>query len=498
MAELEVQQMTIEEALQAAIATHTGNYKLMSALCGIESSGNSNAVSPTGVRGAFQITGSTFTALNPGKPYSIQNEIQADSAVRLMNKLLARYDGNQDLACIAYNSGPGVANKLKGKELTYENVAAAVAATHDKAWYGNPEATERKSKEAFNYFHKIGGSPGVAGSVGTKGSATHKQQDVTTGPTDENAKSNRTLPLAFSVDDVTPLTPLQVIQEGLDLAAWYDKDPGRPGGYVGNPHLRGIPSPAYFELRLNKSGSESLAGSDGRPIQIRLNVSLQSINTHSQHIVSREPTATGLMITFWGSQPDMIVGRGTTGSFINQFGLASLMSSNLTVLSSKWGLMIRNAYKDPELRTSLVGETGDKHEVFRVAAQDAFAEMLALFKNNGVTRFLPASWAYDFMSNTKRSTIDSAAYKTAASMVSPDSVWSPAAGATGFQMNARAGDVYTRGYVVFNYKGRSHFGYFKAFNFSANAATPFKWDFDFTFRVLKSFSPMFQSSTGMP
>jgi hypothetical protein len=74
-------------------------------------------------------------------------------------------------------------------------------------------------------------------------------------------------------------------------------------------------------------------------------------------------------------------------------------------------------------------------------------------------------------------------------------IWSPAAGSTGFQMLARAGDVYSRGYVAFKYKGATYLGYFKSFNFTADAKTPFKWDFDFTFRVLQSHNPFYYPSS---
>ena len=49
--------------------------------------------------------------------------------------------------------------------------------------------------------------------------------------------------------------------------------------------------------------------------------------------------------------------------------------------------------------------------------------------------------------------------------------------------------------MVLKYKGREHLGYFKALQFMASASSPFKWDFDFTFRVLKSYTPIFQKST---
>ena len=37
--------------------------------------------------------------------------------------------------------------------------------------------------------------------------------------------------------------------------------------------------------------------------------------------------------------------------------------------------------------------------------------------------------------------------------------------------------------------------YSPALQFMASASSPFKWDFDFTFRVLKSYTPIFQKST---
>ena len=334
----------------------------------------------------------------------------------------------------------------------------------------------------------------ISGTVGGASSGKEMQR-VLTGPTDGNARENNAIALSFNVTDSTPITPLRVIQDGLDAAAWFEGDPTLPGKLTGNPHLRGIPAPAWFELRLNRTDGTSLVSpTTGQPLKVVLNVSLASVNIRSQHVVNREPTATGLMITFWGSQPDMIVGRGSTGAFINQTGLTALMSNRLTPAASGWWDMIQQAYAQFDTdggRTrasaktlhALWGKGGVGADRFRVAAQDSFAELLALFKNNGVTRFLPLSWMAAqrdpsmFLSNVMNS-----------------NVWSPASGATGFQMLARAGDVHARGYVAFKYKGATYLGYFKGFNFTADAKSPFKWDFDFTFRVLKSLTPMYYAA----
>lgn len=255
--------------------------------------------------------------------------------------------------------------------------------------------------------------------------------------------------------------PATVIQEGLDVP-----DPLK--GLTGNPKLRILPSPACFELRLNQQNGDSLA-SNGSPLQVKLNVSLQSLRITSQHIVDRSPTATGLLLTFWGMQPDMIVGRGTTGVFLNKLGLTSLMSTMGSAEANGFSGTLKDAFQgSPDTLAKLL----NTDQEFRVASQDAFAELLALFKNNGLTRFLPERMLpADDIKNQR--------------------FWSPAAGATGFQMIARSGEVHTRGYVAFKYKGSTYLGYFKSFAFVASADKPYQWNFDFQFKVLQTYTPIF-------
>lgn len=252
-----------------------------------------------------------------------------------------------------------------------------------------------------------------------------------------------------------------VIMEGLDL-------PEPRTGLIGNPKLRGTSSPACFELRLNQQDGDSLPGAGGTPLQVKLNVSLQSLRSSSQHIVSRTPTATALLLTFWGMQPDVLVGHGTTGLFLNQTGLTALMSS--TVAPGNFADLLEAFDGSPvKVRTAL---RANKERDFRVAAQDAFAELMALFKNNGLIRFLPQDML-------------------PAADIKNQQYWSPALGATGFQMIARSGEVHTRGYVAFKYKGATHLGYFKSLVFTASADKPYQWNFDFQFKVLQSYTPIF-------
>ena len=391
------------------------------------------------------------------------------------------------------------ANTLKG----YPSLTAAfklgepwTAANGDAAinkWsnhgYGFGEILNLAAKKSTNPNLQAA----AANFVPTEESTERTISYLNMGPTAAEAAQNHTKAIEKDVSNITPLTPIQVVQEGLDLASWYERNP-----LIGNSKIHQIGWPVVFELRINRSDNTSLTGRDGTPIQIRLNTSLTNVSTRSQQIVSREPQAVGMMVTLWGSQPDTLVGRGTTGAFLNQFGLASLMSCRLTAQASSWYDLIQSAWaNNPDGLKTLVGSGGKSPDVFRVAAQDAFMELLSLFKNNGVTRYLPMpSWAEDVMQRTSSATN---AYKQAQQALNAykqdGSVWSPAAGATGYQIKARAGDVYTRGHVVLKYKGRTHLGYFKTFNFAASASSPFKWDFDFTFRVLKSYTPIFQKST---
>lgn len=307
---------------------------------------------------------------------------------------------------------------------------------------------------------------GIGGSVG--GGPQAAQGTVkSVSPTEAEAANYK--PLAFSVEGAVPRVPIKVITEGLDNQAWFDKDPTAGGGLVGNPHLVQVSNPAWFELRLNKVDGTSLSDSTGNPLKIRLVSSLQSVNTKSEHIVNRTETATGLLITFWGSQPDSIVGRGKTGLFLNTFGLTSYMSSKGSLEANNLLDHLESVFQNsPKTWAKILQE----QEKLRVASQDAFMEFTALFKNNGVTRFVPQIAAVEAGKD--------------------DKVWSPSAGATGFQMRGRVGDTFTRGHVAFKYKGQTYLGYFKSLEFTADAKTPFVWDFTFNFRVLRSISPVFK------
>jgi hypothetical protein len=383
------------------------------------------------------------------------------------------------LCSAAYHLGQG---NFKGNANTpaYEGVNSLIRQANNPPPFSITKFVElyEDTAEAIGQSnYAVRKTAGIGGSA-SSGSSTATVRQEETGPTD--ATASEYIPLTFDVSGTTPNFPQQVITEGLDNKPWFDKPGG--GGLVGNPHLRQMASPAWFELRLDKSTGASLSTKAGDPLLIKLNVSLNSVSTKSQHIVNREQTATGLMLTFWGSHPDSIVGRGTTGLFLNTFGLTSYMSSKGSLDSNGLDDYLKEAFsKSPRTWAAVL----QAEEKLRVAAQDAFMEFTALFKNNGVIRFLPLS--------QQTAGMDQAAKDQ---LFKGGKVWAPAAGASGFQMLNRAGDTYTRGHVAFKYKGQTYLGYFKSMTFTADAKTPYQWNFDFNFRVLRSLSPVFKYQGG--
>jgi hypothetical protein len=371
-------------------------------------------------------------------------------------------------------------------------------------------------------------------------------------------------------------TPSITITEGLDTPSWCEKDGGSNEILVGNPKLVSIPARGVFQVSLDENTTKPLmAGKNAA--EVRLNVSLKTLSVRSRHVIHKRPTRTGFHLTFWGMEPDILSGSGTTGLFLNQFGPASVMSlsnpgSLLTDVSNQYasrskkldinvraegitridsehplemlltaetkptraayysnlivgafsdflglgagdgsGYVNRDnifssdvaAWSDTKSRYGATGffgslfpsskqkefrakytvdkrlegllGPGDATDAFRVPAQDAFNELLQLFKNNGQIRFHNEN--YDGKFNELQ-------------QAGPTS-WDKNTGLSRFQGNARNNDVFTRGIIIFKMKGSTYFGYFKSLNFSMNAETPFTWDFDFTFYVVRTIKSVY-------
>lgn len=249
-----------------------------------------------------------------------------------------------------------------------------------------------------------------------------------------------------------------LLQKQLDSAPWYSRD-RKKSTYVGNPKLSGTSSSMYFQLFMDNNDTKLLSDSQGKPIEVRLNTNLSRVSEHMRHVSSKKNTSTGFAITLWGQELDELSGSGTTGVFMNRFGLTSFPSSSMTsgeiqgLLSTimdeynsgsskgsapksllgsqmasfqKWQAsnadkseqkmfqqqaftILTNAGETPttdsvqQLSQRLQRLYGSRPntqsfdmknntDLLRVAAEDAFMELLMLFKNNGVRRFLPKDY----------------------------------------------------------------------------------------------------------
>lgn len=117
---------------------------LIKGLATVESGGVTNAESPTGVRGLFQVTRRTAAM------YGLNRDIPEEgklAAKLYLNDLYDRFDGNIALALAGYNAGPG-------------NIAQAVDDAGTTDWevvknFLKPYVSEAKFKEVKNYPDRV-------------------------------------------------------------------------------------------------------------------------------------------------------------------------------------------------------------------------------------------------------------------------------------------------------------------------------------------------------
>jgi len=276
------------------------------------------------------------------------------------------------------------------------------------------------------------------------------------------------VPLTADPVDLTGTTVDLTIEDGLDALPWWDT------GLVGNPHLKRVSLPVVFKVMLDElNPSQYLPTEKGgaTPLEVRLNCSLNTISQQMKHIVQKANSRTGFHLTFWGMDPDVITGSGSTGVFMNQWGVTDLMS----IGDMDAGLTLRDAAKKAmsEGVSDVINYANDN--AFKVAAQDAFIDLLSLFKNNGVARFKANNYSPDFDNRTQMSA----------------TIWSEQYGSSVYSKNARNNDVMTKGSVVMSFKGNVYQGYFKSLNWTMDAEHPFQWKFDFTFQVQRTISYIF-------
>jgi hypothetical protein len=265
---------------------------------------------------------------------------------------------------------------------------------------------------------------------------------------------------------------LQVPEPTLGNTAWY----ADTGLVTGNPRIRASVQPVSFVVYLDRNDpTQQLRNpATNQPVEIQLNTSMSSFEVASKHVYNRTPSRTGMHITLWGMEPDLISGQGTTGVFMNQFGITDFMSTA--------GLP-DDALQLVTSGLSTIQKANNPQETFRVAAQDAFVELLKLFQMNGNVWFYSNSYA----NGTALGLIGQTQQES-------PTAWSSKVGATSFQQHARNNDVMTRGYVAMKYRNNIYLGYFKSLSWTQDAEIPFQWKFSFTFQVEKTYTALYYSN----
>jgi hypothetical protein len=249
--------------------------------------------------------------------------------------------------------------------------------------------------------------------------------------------------------------PSLVTYAGLDEVPWFaDKSILQVDGAT-----KAIPQPVTFQIFFNTNLAPV-------PIVLELNASLANFERSMRHVINRQPTRTGFLLSFWGMQPDLITGTGSTGLFSNQLGMTDFLS--LSSATSDVQQMILQVFRaDTRATANIETMLNASNGFLRIAAKDAFVEFLALFKNNGTVYFQNPNYS---------------GYTTQQQQMAPN-LWSPITGSTVVQNAARRNDVLTRGAVALNFRNSTYFGYFKSLTWQMDAENPFRWTFNFTFQV---------------
>ena len=100
--------VSVDERIENAIGISSKRYgvdeKLVKAIIKVESNFDPKVVSPVGAKGLMQLMPENCRDLGVSDPFNIEQNI--DGGVRHIKEYLDRYNGDMEMALMAYNGGP--------------------------------------------------------------------------------------------------------------------------------------------------------------------------------------------------------------------------------------------------------------------------------------------------------------------------------------------------------------------------------------------------------
>jgi hypothetical protein len=472
---------TVVDAIQSAALQYGVDARVMEAIAAVGSGGAQDYVSSTGAVGVMSVTPEVGLALGFDVTQQSQN-ILAGAAY--LHTQLENFGGNYALAIAAYYADADTVEFYDGVPPLplIQNFVYNVTSLAAKA--GCPYVSQQATLKSASLFD-AGTSAAASSFKLTAGNYTPPQGTVV--DTQQSAGFQSSLYEQLQIDT------------GLNPTPWYD--PGS-GLLTGNPRVRRNVQPVTFQIFLSQQTGQPLTNPDtNQPIVLELNTSMTDFEIASKHVWSHTPSRTGVHITLWGMEPDLISGSGSTGVFLNRFGLTDffsvanvtddikqLVTSGFAYSTGTQGQVFPSFVNNETMFNTILakqtqgfgGSNIDPSTAFRVAAQDAFVEFLSMFKMNGNV------WFYNPSSN---------GYLNGQTQSTPTG-WSPRTGTSTFQQNARNNDVYSRGGIVMRYRNNSYQGYFKSLNWTLDAENPFQWKFSFSFQVERTYTQLFNPKAG--
>jgi len=397
---------------------------------------------------------------------SSQN-IQA--GVEYLSQLLQVFSGKYPLALAAYITSPATVQRFNGVPPipTVQSFVYSVSTLAAQAGSGSVSALyalqNQMQADPTSPATQVGNiiQPGTTGT--NYGSAS----------TPEQAAQN------LSSLQASSNPRLQVPDASLSATPWFNDR----NLITGNPQVRKSVQPVSFMVYLDQKDPSLFLYNPqtNDPITLQLNTSMTTFEITSKHVFSRTPSRTGMHITLWGMQPDLISGSGSTGVFMNQYGLTDWFST--AQINDEIAALVGKAFSsNPDTES----EIAQNPEAYRVAAQDAFVEFLKLFQMNGNVWYQSPNYTGSLTGQEQQY----------------PSGWSKKVGATTFQQNSRNNDVMARGYVAMKYRNNIYLGYFKSLSWTQDAENPFQWKFQFAFQVERTYSslyyPNYQATTPVP